>query len=272
LSFNTGDAGANTTTYNFFHVLPVTKDVLGPVPPGSGVVRPYTSGPGAHRAVYDSNTQLSWTLNANLAADENFGFTDTIILDTNHNDPGVNHTAFPMTVPMIDQDGAMHFSALCAPATVNDDCPAPQRGWIVSMNSQGYAGSSNWKLPTIDDLATLYADLSLPTGDTRLESRTFVGPFWRLQPGFYWGCERDPGTANNQAACDPAMHPGFAPGPNHTPMQFSFNFDDGFLGTDKFDKQFYVMVYFPAPASTASLANRVSHTPRPPVSVGAASR
>ena len=34
-----------------------------------------------------------------------------------------------------------------------------------------------------------------------------------------------------------------------TPMEYSFNFDNGFLGTDMFDKQFYVMVYFPAPVS-----------------------
>ena len=31
-------------------------------------------------------------------------------------------------------------------------------------------------------------------------------------------------------------------------MEYSFNFDDGFLGTDQNIKQFYVEVYYPAPA------------------------
>lgn len=246
-SFNTGDKGSNTINYNFFHVLPVTKDVLGTVPAGPGIVRPYISGPGAGKAVLDTNTQLSWTLNANLAAIDNFGFTDTVVLDTVPGDPDVNHTAFPMSLPIIDKDGAIHFSGLCAHANNQDPCPTPSSGWIVSMNDQEFAGSANWKLPRIDDLVTLNTDLGLPVGDPRLESQSFVGPFWRLQPGFYWSCPRDSDTTNNQAPCDLGTHPGFAPGSN-TPMQYSFNFDDGFLGTDKFDKLFYVMVYFPAPS------------------------
>jgi hypothetical protein len=32
-------------------------------------------------------------------------------------------------------------------------------------------------------------------------------------------------------------------------MHYSFNFDDGFEGTDLPNKRFYVMVYFPAPSS-----------------------
>jgi hypothetical protein len=80
-SFNTGDPGANTTTFNFLHVLPTTQDVLGSVavgPPGA-IVLPYISGPGAGKAVYDTNTGLSWPTDANLAATNNFGFTATVI-------------------------------------------------------------------------------------------------------------------------------------------------------------------------------------------------
>jgi len=153
-----------------------------------------------------------------------------------------------MTVPMIDKDGAMHFSSVCDTPTVNNPCPSPANGWIVNMNHQVYAGSSAWRLPRIEDLQGLYTDLGLPTGDKKLEWHTFVGPFWGLQPGFYWSCERDMNTVSNQAPCDLGIHPGFAPG-STTPMQYSFNFDDGFLGTDKFDKQFYVTAYFPAPAT-----------------------
>jgi hypothetical protein len=96
----------------------------------------------------------------------------------------------------------------------------------------------------------LYKHLIIEVGDPRLESLGLVGPFLGLQPGFYWSCERDPWTTT-QAPCNPALHPGFAPGPNMTPMEWSFNFDDGFQGTDKNDKLFYVMVYFPAPGVTA---------------------
>ena len=35
---------------------------------------------------------------------------------------------------------------------------------------------------------------------------------------------------------------------NTTPMEWSFNFDTGFQGTDQATKQFYVTVYYPAPA------------------------
>ena len=245
-SFNTGDSGSNTTDYNFLRALPVTEDVLGPPPSGLGTVLPYTSGPAAGKAVYDSKYKLSWPLNANLAAADNFGFTASVTLTTNPADPDVNHTQFPLTVPTIDKDGGVHFSALCAPPKGKVDCPSPTTGWIVSMNSRGYAGSSNWRMPQIEELQNLYADMNIVSGDPRLESFWFAGPFWQLQPGFYWSCERDAGTTNNQAPCDLVSHPGFSPGLNPVVMEYSFNFANGFLGTDQFDKRFYVMVYFPA--------------------------
>ncbi len=121
------------------------------------------------------------------------------------------------------------------------------------MNKYNFAGSSNWMLPSAPqpnkqipgDLDTLFLDLGLQPGDLRLEWFGFVGPFWRLQPGFYWTCERDDLT-NSQAPCDPLLSP--TP-PGSQPFAFSFNFDDGFEGTDHQDKHFYVMVYFPAPAA-----------------------
>jgi hypothetical protein len=33
-------------------------------------------------------------------------------------------------------------------------------------------------------------------------------------------------------------------------MEWSFDFDDGFEGTDSSDKEFYVMVNYPAPSKT----------------------
>jgi hypothetical protein len=227
LSFNTGLRGENTTKYNFFHVLPMTRAVLGPPPAGTGVL-PYVSGPGAGKAVYDTVTGISWTLNANLPALNNFGVTGTITL-TSDIDQSV------LTVPLIDKDGAVHFSAL-DPANMSS-------GWIVSMNDSNYAGSNTWALPGIADLRQLYDDMSISAGDTRLEWPFSVGPFWRLQPGFYWGCVRADNTGSN-GPCDYSQDAPTPPG--SVPFEWSFNFDDGFEGTDLSDKQFYVMVYYPA--------------------------
>jgi hypothetical protein len=230
-SFNTGLRGANTTTYNFLHVLPMTADLLGPVPAGTGVL-PYTSGPGAWKAVYDSHTGLSWPLDANLAARRKFGVTGRTDIPSS-----VNGRTYH--VPLVDDDGAMLYAA--ADPTASD-------GWIAGLNAGNYAGSHAWTLPGIDDINKLYNHLVMQVGDPRLEFRGFAGPFFALQPGFYWSCEREDGPDLNAPCGPPDLHPGFAHGPNHTPMYFSFNFDDGFEGTDKQDKLFYVMVYFPAPA------------------------
>jgi hypothetical protein len=107
-------------------------------------------------------------------------------------------------------------------------------GWIVSMNSREYAGTRKWELPGISDLMQLYADMGLSAGDPRLEWPFFVGPFLHLQPGFYWGC-----VPTARGSCDYGQS---APGA----LYWSFNFDDGFEGTDLPSKEFYVMVYYPA--------------------------
>jgi hypothetical protein len=225
-SFNTGLPGENTTKYNFFHVLPMTTTLLGSFAEGEGVV-PYVSGPGAGRAVYDKLTGLSWTLDANLPAARNFNFTDTVTLD-------LNGTLVPL--PAVNAGGTVHFAAI--------DPTNPTYGWIAAMNTANYAGSNSWKLPAAADLGTLFTDLGLHTGDPRLEWPFFVGPFWRLQPGFYWSCVRENDALTN-SPCDYTKEAPSMPGVQATP-EWSFNFDDGFQGTDHKGRQFYVMVYFPA--------------------------
>jgi hypothetical protein len=257
-SFNTGDDGANTTNYNFFHVLPMTRDVLGSVVfsgPSCSVL-PYVNGPGAGKAVYDSCTGLSWPLDANLAARNDFGFVATTFLSSNID-------GMQLTVPMINKDGAVFFDAIAystpsgrvACPTATTPCPPGTHNWIVAMNNNNYAGSQNWMLPsagdqqTPGDLNTLFSDLGLPPGDVRLEWFGFVGPFPHLQPGFYWMCERnDTNPPNPQAPCNPALMPGQScqTAPNCPPFEYSFNFDDGFEGTDHPSKHFSVMVYYPA--------------------------
>ena len=237
-SFNTGIRGENTTKYNFFRVLPVTPDVLGPLPPGNGVL-PYLSGPGAGKAVYDTQTGLSWPLNANLPAFNNFDVNDKIQITADQNGETNGGT---ITVPLVDKDGTVYLSVQVPQQTCltsNALTSGLTSQWILAMDANGYAGSTNWQLPCHDDLRQLHDDMTIATGDVRLEWPLSVGPFWRLQPYFYWGCVRAAQIGNN-GPCDYTQS---APGG----LEWSFDFDDGFVGTDETTKEFYVMVYFPAP-------------------------
>lgn len=236
-SFNNGQSGANTTRYNFFHVLPMTRKVLGTLPTrttGAGTTGTvfwfYIGGPGEGKAVYDTITGISWTLWANLAAYDNFGVTGPTSIR--------EHDGSVLTVPLVNSDGTVYFTAID---------PSEPTGWIVSMNKMNYAGTDTWELPTLADLMTLYKDLGLKRGDVRLEMPIPQGPFLYIQSGFYWSCARDPNTSLN-APCDPNISVGTSPGANPVPLEFSFNFDDGFMGTDQNNKLFYVTVYYPAPA------------------------
>jgi hypothetical protein len=225
-SFNTGLQGANTTKYNYFHVLPTTHEVLGTPEHGKGLV-PYASGRGAGKAVYDTQTGLSWPVDANLAATEAFGVKGTAVMG-----PTVNKTY--LTAPLIDADGAMLFTTVSG-----------KNGWLTKMNADSYAGSDKWEIPAIEDLTTLRSHMAVAVGDTRIETHTTLGPFWNFQPGFYWACERDQ-KGNSQSPCDPTLYP--SKNGAGDIYEYSFNFDDGFEGTDFSTKEFYVMIYYPAPS------------------------
>lgn len=233
-SFNTGLYGANTTKYNYFHVLPVTKELLGFPPVGKGVL-PYTSGIAAGKAVFDSDTGLSWTLDANLAAQETFGVAGNSTMG-----PTIENTY--LTRPRIDVDGSMLFETIAGPD-----------GWLTALNAREYAGSTKWKIPSLDDIQTLYRDLHLRMGDTRLQTYASLGPFFNLQPSFYWSCERKQ-SGDSQSPCDPSLYP--SKNADGIKFEYSFDFDNGFEGTDFDTKEFYVMVYYPAP-STATSASPV---------------
>jgi hypothetical protein len=55
-----------------------------------------------------------------------------------------------LAAPLIDADGAMLFDTI-------ERSP----GWLTNMNSNNYAGSEKWKLPTLADIEYLYKYLSL---------------------------------------------------------------------------------------------------------------
>jgi hypothetical protein len=216
-SFANGIQGGVTTKYTYYYALPMVPGPIGEAPsclPGSGVV-PYMNGPVAGKAVYDCLTGYTWTADANLAAQRNFGITGnaTIVTDDGR----------AITAPLID-NGKMLF------AVANQ--------WVAAMNDNEYLGSSKWQLPASSkDLKTLFQDLNLASGDARLARTGDTGPLDNLQPFYYWGCQRDQ-FGNSQSPCT-----GYAPGQ----LQWTFNFDDGFQGTATLIQKFFVMVYYPAP-------------------------
>jgi hypothetical protein len=219
-SFNIGIAFANTVKYNFMHVLPMRHGVIeATMPTGSGTLVPYSSGSAAGKAIYDKHTQITWILDANLAASSRFGISGTTTIQSAN---GV------LTVPLINNNGAMLF--------------ATTKTWLRAMNNSSYAGASDWDMPTLSDLQTLHGNLRLQAGDPRMTKQGSVGPFTNLQPFFYWACMRDQ-DGSNQSPCNgkPAGD-GPKKGAN---MEWAFNFSSGFQGTDQSNKWFYVIVYYP---------------------------
>ncbi len=217
-SFLSNLIGTNTTKYNYFYVLPMVTGTVGITGTGTGLV-PYISSPAAGKAVYDTIANVTWVLDADLAATKDFNLKGTTTLTTS----GGN----TLTVPLINPSGAMLFD------TANS--------WLDAMKNSNYAGTNNWILPAPTDLQTLFDDLNLQPGDSRLTVQGSVGPFQNLQPFFYWACERDQ-DGSNRSPCN-GSNPGTSP--NGTPMEWSFLLDTGFEATDLNTKEFYVEVYFP---------------------------
>jgi len=228
-AFSNSIQGGTTTLDTYYYVLPMVKGPIGTPPdcaiPGAPVVIPYTSWPAAVGAVFDCNTGNTWIADADLADLLKFGLTGDVTI--NYTNP-----VHSLTVPAIDH-GTMLY------ATAGE--------WIEAMNAAQFLGSSYWQIPdSPDDFKKLVADMNLIAGDARLMRRGFFGPFYDLQPFFYWSCpEPDHGTI--QSPCEVG---GYAPPDGTTPLQFSYDFDYGFQSTSGLNQKYFVMVYYPAPGVT----------------------
>ncbi len=225
-AFSNLSPGGVTTTFPYYYVLPMIVGKLADAPttcptPLSGVL-PYTSGVAASKAVYDCQTDRTWVADGNLAGaaqnQNTFGITGNIKITSNRG------TIFK--VPKIDK-GAMLFETAEA--------------MIANMKKSGYLGSVAWQLPPDPGSLKEFAKhMGLVAADATLMFKGSTGPFKNLQPFYYWGCQQDqPGMI--QSPCT-----GFALS-NDKPMQWTFNFDDGFQGTAYTTQKFFVMVYFPVP-------------------------
>jgi hypothetical protein len=219
-AFANGIQGGTTTKDCYYYVLPMVTGAIGAPPacPSGSTVVPYTTGPAAHKAVYDCATKYTWAADANLASSQTFGITgDTTIV----------YRSRKITAPLIN-GGAMLFQT------------ATQ--WIQKMKSSQYLRSSAWQMPASShDLEKLVADLNLASGDARLKWTGSFGPFQNLQPFFYWACQRDQ-SGTSQSPCT-----GYAPPDGSTKLQWSFNFDYGEQATSSLVQKYFVMVYYPAP-------------------------
>jgi hypothetical protein len=218
-SFLTGQSGSNTTDFNLLHVLAMHRGML----PGSSIqsgatgMAKYSSGPAAGAAVYDAVSGISWLLDANLAATRAFGVSGSVTIPRK---PIHDRT----TLPSIATGGAMHFQAVNA--------------WLRGLGDSNYAGTKSWVLPELADLETLYAHLSLASGDPAFVVSGSTGPFRNFQPSFYWAC---PESVADPSRCDYGRVLNVR---NTIAMRWSFNFDTGFQGTSQETKRYYMTVYY----------------------------
>ncbi len=257
-SFASGQADSTTTRDSFYYVLPMIPSQFGPIvgadgtaptcDGGSNVVL-YTSGPAAYNAIYDCVTGNTWLANANLAATSSLGIvgTDQIL------EPRPFPSPNPITLtPALIQGGAMLYTT------------ATQ--WITALNaidngpgnSPGYLGSNHWQLPDVtaagNDLVHLYNDLNLSAMDVaRFQVRGKVGPFFNLQPFFYWEqCVPQPidfqypQFAQGAADCVTGNAPAGLLG---NQLNYDFTFGYGLQGTDAYFLRYFVIVNYPAGSS-----------------------
>jgi hypothetical protein len=222
-SFLSGLSGSNTIKYNHLHVMAVHEGRIPGSSPGDlsqvhkGVI-PYVSGPAAGKAVFDVGSDLSWLVDANLAATESFGIEAQEFLPATPNSSAI-------TVPVLAPGGGVLFKAA-------------QR-WVQALSATRFAGTAQWLLPEITDLQALYMGLGLEPGNPALVAEGHNGPFSGVQPFSYWACPQSPSTPNR---CDYGKVLNVRDG---VAMRWSFNFDTGFQGTSQESKKYYVWVYHP---------------------------
>jgi hypothetical protein len=141
--------------------------------------------------VYDTATNVSWLVDANLAATNRFGLP-----------------VCPASggAPCVNPSGSMSYASAAA--------------WIAAMNAANYLGHNNWQLPTtpitdngcgktgpqgnsfgfgctLNALGSLYYNaLGLKAPDTAVSiPNNTVGPFSNFQPYLYWS--QSPGQGGN---------------------------------------------------------------------------
>lgn len=221
-SFADGAQGG-TNSFNYSYVLPMVK---GRIPMG----KQPSNAPGLELSpdgltVYDPVADVTWAANANLAAQQPFSLK-------------------PCKTP-----GKPEF-CVAADGSMNHDSAEV---FIADMNAANYGAETNeqlvWELPASDPgcpqyncvkenpMGVLYyTELGFQAGTPIVPIPEIgLGPFFNLQPGYYWTCEAS-------AVGEPCVK-GSTPVPN-TGAQFDFSFGNGFLSTAREPGAHFVTVYF----------------------------
>jgi hypothetical protein len=221
-SFADGAQGG-TNTFNYAYVLPLIKGRI----PGKKSPSTNTSLELSDNGltVYDPVADVTWAANANLAAQQPFSLK---ACKTPRN-----------PAPCVAADGSMNY-------------PSAEQ-FIADMNAANYGAETNkqleWELPESDPGCPQYNCVKgNPMGELYYTELGFqagtpivpipeiaAGPFFHLQPGYYWTCEA---SAIGQPCVD-----GSTPVPN-TGAQFDFSFGNGFLSTAREPGAHFVTVYF----------------------------
>ncbi len=229
---------------NFFYVLPMLPgrvDIAG--------------------TIYDASSVVTWLANGNLAAQNTFGLAPCSGMGSVSSVPCVNANgtmtetsaeAFIKAMnTMVNPDGRIGYLD-------QTDWQLPQS---TGVNDCGYSACAND--PSNEPFASLYYDLLGLSQGTSVAGPDVgsVGPFDALQPNLYWSCQ----ALNNQGAailspcsaqpqCDPSSTPHACP----NDMEWSFNFLDGFQGTDEEVNDLFVTAYYvnaaPEPATWTLVA------------------
>ena len=239
-SFATGWRGANQGANpsdpskgpiaNFFYVLPMLHGQVNV--PGT---------------VFDPAAGVTWLADGNIAAQNTFGL------------PLCSGLGSASSAPCVNANGTMtQTSAQAFIAAMNN--------FVNPDTSIGYLHQRNWELPPSseapnclysacaanaaeDPLASLYYNfLGLDPGSSVADPSTASNsPFFDLQPNLYWSCQaaNDHGSASLSACSpNPQCSPLTDPNPCANDMEWSFNFIDGFQGTDNETNDLFVTAYY----------------------------
>lgn len=159
--------------------------------------------------IYDSDLNITWLANANLAATETFGLVRNVDLGTI---PGVNTYGGSHIL----SDGGMTWGGAMK--------------WIAAMNANNYLGYNDWRLPTSDtcngfnctdsEMSHLYY--------AELGNKGFYSTTGTYQPGY--GLVDDPANPNDESLFTNLLDRGYWSGTEYTPntnFAWGFNLSNG---------------------------------------------
>jgi hypothetical protein len=258
-NFATGWSGANQGVNpagpgkgpiaNFFYVLPM-------LPGDAGI-------PGT---IYDPAAKVSWLADGNAAVDiGTFGL------------PPCSGLGSATSAPCVNANGTMTLtSALAFRDAMNK--------YVNPDGTIGYLGRQDWMLPPAPDaactyagcaandpLASLYYNLLGISGSDPVTNPVTapiddtIGAFSDVQPGLYWSCpaSNDAGAALVSGCSTVPQCTRLSTPPCAADMWFSFNFGDGFQGTDEAPNDLFVTAYYvdvPEPPACALVLAAVMAT------------